>query len=170
VAVEHHAGAHAHDTHGRALGFPLPGLADVGEDVVTRRCVLVDRVGAVPVVPDGRRRHQRVRARLRRLDACDQVAGADLARVLDAAQAFGVPALGDVLAGEVDDGVTAVECLGRRRTLHRVPADVATAAAEHGDLVAASAELLDQERADAAGASGDGDPHSAPNSCVSPGA
>ena len=54
------------------------------------------------------------------------------------------------------------------------------AAAEDGDLVAALRELVDEQRADAAGAAGDGDAlHArvrrgsrriAPNSCVSPGA
>ena len=93
------------------LRLALPGDADLGQEVVAGRGVLVEALVAVrAVVADGAGADQRLRRGSAASMRLDEVARARaratpriaLARVVG-------PALGDVLAGEVDDGVAAVE-------------------------------------------------------------
>ena len=148
---------------GRPLRLALPDHADFGEEVVAGRGLLVEPLVAVrAVVADRGGGDEHARARLGRLDPGHEVAGAELARAADAALGVVGPALGDVLAREVDDRVAAGERRGRRGLLLRLPRDGARGgrvARQRGDLVAAGAQALDELRAEQSAGSGDGDLH-----------
>src|SRR3954466_10479108 len=166
AAVEHDAGAHlghAQPEPARTVRLALPGDADPGQEVAAGRRVLVERLVAVrAVVADGRGGHEHARARRGRLQAGDEVAGAELARGADPALGVLAPPLRDVLAREVHDRVAAGQRLGRRRLLLGAPGDGVArggAARERGDRVAAGAQALDELRADQAAGAGDGDVH-----------
>ena len=104
-----------------------------------------------PYQPIAEARDQRRRARVRRLEAGDEVARALLARRDQPALGLRVPALGDVLAGEVDHAVAAGQRGGGGGRGLGIPGDGLDAergvrlprvAREHGHLVAALAQPL----------------------------
>ena len=123
VLVEHDAGAHEHDAQPERLGglrLALPDDADLGEEVAAGRGVLGQRLVAVrAVVADRGGADEHARAADRRPSR-----PATRLRVPSSRESrmrrlrLVAPALGDVLAREVDDGVAAGERLGgagRRR-------------------------------------------------------
>ena len=99
------------------------------------------------VVADGGGGDEHARARVGRLDPGHEVARAELARGADAALGVVAPALRDVLAREVDDGVAAGERRGGRRLVLGLPRDGAgggRVARQRDDVVAAGAQALDE--------------------------
>ena len=121
------------------------------------------------VVADGGGADQRLRAVLGGAEPVDQVARAQLARLADAALGVVAPALGDVLARQVHDGVAALERLDRRGARRRVPLDGLGAGQrlaravrvprEHGHLVAAAGQLAHQPGAEQPGRAGQSHSH-----------
>src|SRR5215218_5148547 len=167
AAVEHDAGAHAHDAHAELLGcdgLALPRGADAREEVVARAGVLGDRlVAASAVVADRRRRDEHPGPRLGRAQAGDEVARSLLARLEQPALDRGGPAPAGVLAGEVDDAVASGERRRRRRLGLRSPAvrldaelraRLVRAARQHSHLVAARVERVDEPGPDPPGRAG----------------
>src|SRR4051812_31734539 len=104
-------------------------------------------MGAVVAARRAGDEHTRPRVLGQRPQAGDEVARADLTALADGSLGLLRPALGDVLAGEVDDRVAPLERLSRSRSGERVPGDRAAAGAarEDGDLVAAGPQALDEE-------------------------
>src|SRR5215218_834399 len=131
------------DAEAERLGagrLALPGDADLREEAVAWRPGLVDALVATPgVVVGARRVHEHGGTRLSRSQAGDEVARAELARRPYALLGRRRPALGDVLAREVDDGVAAGQRLGGRRPRERVPNDGAeTGGAREGHHIVAA--------------------------------
>src|SRR6185436_10278349 len=170
--VEHDAGAHPRDAHAELARRPrltLPLDADPGEEIRARRGVLGQAlVAARPVVAGARGADERRRPRVGRLDPGNEVASPGRAAVGDRALGALAPALGDRLAGEVDDGIAAGERGGRGRPGERVPAlgryaerggGLRGVAREDGDAVAPGLEPLDERAAEKAGRAADRDVH-----------
>jgi hypothetical protein len=170
-AVQDDAGAHAHHAHaqlGGGLGLALPGHADLGEEALAGRICLDDLlVAARPVVAAGRARDERPRPlrRRQRAQPGHEVAGAQLAAGADALAGRRAPALGDVLAGQVDDRVATPEGIRGGGPGGGIPARAPPwVARQDRDVVAALAQALHEPRADQAGCARDGDPHDGPTS------
>src|SRR6184192_258669 len=106
---QHDAGANLHHPRAqraRACGLRLPRGAHLREEVSPRRRVLVQRLLAVvAVVADRRGADERSRARLAGLEALDEIARTGHAALADRALRARAPALGDALAGQIDDRV-----------------------------------------------------------------
>jgi hypothetical protein len=128
AGAEHDARPRRHHPHAGLLGrgrLPLPVDADLRQEVVGRRGRLGEcLVAAVAVVADRGRRDEHGRFPRGLRDALHEVSGAYDATVADPVLlGRRPPPLRDRLAGEVEHGVDAVEGLGRRRSLERIPAD-----------------------------------------------
>ena len=151
-----------------ASAVVLPAHADLRQPVAARRARLVDDlVAARAVVARRGCRDEHRRARHCGEDAGDEVARALLAAGEDLGLVLLVPALRDVLAGEVHDRVAPGQRLGRRAAGLRVPRDRLDAellagalgvARQRADLVAAVLQRLDDVPADAPRCARDGDP------------
>ncbi len=178
VGIEDDAGADLDDARvsgavGRRVGLAFPGDADMGQEVVAGGGRLRHAlVTALAVVTDGRGAHQDLRT-----IGCgcghsrDEVAGADLTALEDLALDLVVPALGDRLAGEVDDGVAAAQSGNGRWSGERVPRDrrdterslgLLGGARQHRDGIAVVAQRADELGADQSGGAGEGDVHRIP--------
>ncbi len=129
LAVEHHAGAHLRHPHAQApgrVGLALPSGARLREEVPARGRVLVDRlVAASAVIADRRAAHQRLRALAgrQRFDAEHQVARPEHPAVADRPLGLIAPALRDVLARQMYDGIDARQRRPGSRFSLRVPSD-----------------------------------------------
>lgn len=170
VAVQRQPDAQPHDAYARVLGRPgrgLPDPADVGQEALARRGVLLDRPVAGVAVPADRRGVQQ----------CPRPVGFGQAGDGDRQRGGGVdpagpdqlpvpvvpPLVAHARAGQVDDRVRLrhhrrVELRGGRVPLPLVggarrPAD------QPGDLVAFRREPVDQPGAEEAGRAGHEDPH-----------
>src|SRR5439155_10098420 len=121
------AGANLHHPRAqraRACGLRLPRGAHLREEVSPRRRVLVQRLLAVvAVVADRRGADERSRARLAGLEALDEIARTGHAALADRALRARAPALGDALAGQIDDRVPSLQRRRGGRFARRLPAE-----------------------------------------------
>ena len=111
---------------GGGSGCRLPGLADVGQEPLTRRRGLGQLlVPAVAVVADGRRRHEHVRLRIELGDRLrDEPCAIDAALANPVFHRSAPAARGDVFSREVHDSVNTGQGPGIDFALRWVPADL----------------------------------------------
>ena len=152
-----------------AVGFGFPGAAGIGEKPCTWDGGLgEDFIAAIAIDANGGGADEDLRFVADFFDAVNDVAGADHAGVVNAALYFGVPALGDVFTGEVDDAIHPVEAFKRRLAGEGIPnvrgdggARVASGlAGEDADVVGILQQTIDDVAADKSGTAGDETFHS----------
>ena len=163
---------------GRPARLALPDHADLGEEVVAGRRLLVEPLVAVrAVVADRGGGDEHARARVGRLDPGHEVARAELARGSGCGAWRRRSSAGrrPRPRGGRRASRPASAAVGRGLVL-RLPGDGARGggvARQRGDLVAAGAQPLDELRADQPAGSGDGDVHAGSTarggSCLTPG-
>ena len=146
----HHADARVAGR--RRRGFPAPGHLRQ-ETGPRRRRFVEQRVSAVTVETDGRRRNQHPRRRVQGGQRLAEAARAVNAAVTDARLAGRRPTpAGNVLPRQVHHGIDAVQRTGRERAIRRVPGRRVRSGGRRSpqapDAVAVSAQRRRQRRPD----------------------
>src|SRR5262245_13174517 len=142
----------------------LPLFADVGEEVVAQRARFVQRlVAPASVNTDGRSAEERARLGGKRRDRAGQQRGASDAAVANTPFRAGRPMLCEVLAGEVDDDVDALEPRGVDLFTLWTPGDLvwrpSLTADEGAHFVSALLEHAHERAANETTRAGDSDDH-----------
>jgi len=107
---------------GGAASFILPGLAAFGEKAAALSGLFGENfIAAISIEADGGGADQDFGPMLYAANGIDQMPGTLNAAVANACFDGGIPALGDGLTGEVDDGIHRIQAVERRLALERVP-------------------------------------------------
>ena len=153
--------AHVAAMHGLRSAFPRQH--DIGEKTLARRGRFVEQLSAaIAVDPDGGSAQPDARRPLHRRErARDELRAAD-ATVADFALYRVRPPLGDVLAGEVDDGVSALEGGRIELAALRIPENRFRSGTDRRtcnghDAMSGGTKVSPESRAEEAGGPGDGD-------------
>ena len=163
--TQHKSGAQVDDPDARTarlVRLRFPRLAHLGKEAPSRASLLRDALDASGAVEaDRRRRDEDRRGPAQTVQGRHQRPGAQHSALADRVLLGGSPAASrDALAGQVHDGVHALQALGLDPVLHRVPVNLAPgtvglAPHDRPDDVPAGREEVAQGRADEAAGAGD---------------